>query len=50
MISDGVLLLVCEAKAMRMVMTETYYVKDGKIQFESSIFGGRMLNAIRENL
>lgn len=47
---DGILLLVCELKALRMVMTETYYVKNGKIQFESSICGGRLLKTIRENL
>ena len=49
-IPDGVMLFVCEAKAMGTVMTETYYVKGGKIQFESSICGGRMLKIIHETI
>ncbi|MCR1838980.1 hypothetical protein [Murimonas intestini] len=49
-VPDGVMLLVCEARAMGTVMTETYYVKNGKIQFESSICGGRMLKPIHEIL
>ncbi|MDO4272159.1 MAG: hypothetical protein Q4D16_00695 [Eubacteriales bacterium] len=49
-IPDGIMLLVCEAKALGTVMTETYYVKDGKIQFESSICGGRMLKPIHQIL
>lgn len=47
-VPDGILFLVCEAKAMGTVMTETYYIKDGKIQFESSICGGRMLKTLHE--
>lgn len=46
-ISGGVMLFVCEAKAMGTVMIETYFVKNGKIQFESSICGGRILKSIR---
>ena len=49
-IPDGVLLLVCEAKALGMVMTETYYVKGGKIQFESSIGNGEIMDMIPQML
>lgn len=49
-IPGGVLLFVCEAKALGMVMTETYFVKDGKIQFEDSIGNGEIVEMIPQML
>lgn len=40
--AGGLMLFVCEAKAFDMVMTETYWVENGKIQFEASIGSGDM--------
>lgn len=47
---DGLLLFTIEAPSMQMLMTETYWVKDSKIQFESSIAHGAMLDLIHELL
>lgn len=47
---DGLLLFTIEAPKMGMVMTETYYVKNGKIQFECSIADGAMLDLVHELL
>ena len=47
---DGLLLFTCEAPAMKMIMTETYWVEGGKIQFECSIAHGPMLNLIHKIL
>lgn len=46
-IKDGLLLFVVDAKCFDMIMTESYWVKDGKIQFETSICKGGMLDCIR---
>lgn len=46
----GLLLFTLEAPAMNMVMTETYWVKNGKIQFECSIACGDMLDLVRKTL
>lgn len=47
---DGLLLFTLEAPGMNMVMTETYWVEHGKIQFECSIAHGAMLQLVHELL
>lgn len=47
---DGLLLFTIEAPKMGIVMTETYYVTNGKIQFECSIAHGAMLKLVHELL
>lgn len=47
---DGLLLFTIEAPKMGMVMTESYYVKNGKIQFECSIADGAMLDLVHDLL
>lgn len=45
--ADGLLLFVCEAKCFHTLMTETYWVPNGKIKFEASVCKGDMLRIIR---
>lgn len=47
---DGLLLFTIEAPKMGMVMTETYFVQNGKIQFECSIADGAILELVHELL
>lgn len=46
----GLLLFTMEAPAMNMVMTETYWVENGKIRFECSIACGDMLDLVHKML
>ena len=48
--AGGLLLFVMESKAFGTVMTETYWVEDGKIQFESSICSGEMMGTLNKLL
>lgn len=48
--ADGLLLFVCEAEAFGSIMTETYWVENGKIQFETSVCSGEVLELIRTSL
>lgn len=47
---EGLLLFTIEAPKMGMVMTESYWIEDGKIQFECSIAHGAMLDLVHELL
>lgn len=47
---DGLLLFTIEAPKMGMIMTETYYIQNGKIQFECSIADGAMIDLVHELL
>lgn len=48
--ADGLMLFVCEVKAFGSFMTETYWVEDGKIQFESAVCGGEMPKLVQDVL
>lgn len=45
---EGLFLFTIEAPKMGMVMTETYWVENGKIQFENSIADGKMIDLLQE--
>lgn len=45
--AQGLLLFVGEAGSLGTIMTETYWVQDGKIKFEASVCSGEMLELVK---